>query len=111
MADADLAVILDGQGHVITRDAGESFPAKPELLNTVRKLRYTADICPNSRSTTTANQPGDALVPQDHAGENDGATYEDSLLPAVMQLVPIHVLLMISLSTSLAASTERFPGQ
>lgn len=115
MANANLAIFLDGNGHVITRDAGEMFSLPPLLRSIVQQLTG-ADIVPGPdvADQETQVQGSHSILSKSVAEAIDGA-HENNHSPTVatifMNLVPKRFFIGFIPTTVIAAATGRIPGK
>lgn len=113
MADAELAIFLDGNGHVITRNAGEQFPLPPLLRTIVQQLTATKPIT-DSNSVSEVEMSGVAAA----IHSDDGATEElieepgrhQRDLAMCWKFVPKGLFAIVFIELVLVALLDRFPG-
>lgn len=98
LGDADLAIILDGEGHVITREGGQHFPVNQEMMRTVKRIEYAAGHSLPVRTAVSASHPGQIPPAQEDMDQaNIGLQYRH-LLTALLQLTSRRSLLLLCLS-------------
>lgn len=107
-----MAVFLDGENHVITRESGETFPVEPELLKMLDELSVPRTLPEHSSSLAEVglllepnpDRDGAAIQQQAH---NAG---ESTIVAMIMRHSSKNIVLGLLLKTCLAAAIERVPG-
>lgn len=111
MADADLAIILDSKGNVITREGGQSFPVNAELRNVIRQLEYAAMPSLPIKTAMSATHPGNDVLVEPDIDEVNENPRNATILATFFGLLPMSSKLYLSLSMAFAAVTCTLSGQ
>lgn len=114
MAAADLAIFLDGNGHVITRDAGEMF-ALPPLLRSIVEQLTGAHVLPDIEmpGQDTDEQTNQKYTPEAKtgSGRKPRCQREQTVTSLFMRVIPDGFLVGFIPTTLIAAAANRFPGK
>lgn len=115
MADAGLAIFLDGKGHVITREAGAQFALVPQLQSVMTQLS-DAKIDNNEQKSSdeAASQPRNFSAEHStpiQAIQQEQLDERESDVTTFMRLIPRNLVVACLLRMVLVAVLERIPGK
>lgn len=114
MANANLAIFLDGNGHVITRDAGEMF-ALPPLLRSIVEQLTGADFVPATNIVEEEARENLREVPASETevgavAAAEGSSKQPSAF-ALVNLAPWRFFLGVIPTNTISAVMGKCPGK
>ena len=104
-------MFLDGEGHIITRESGETFSMEPKLLKMIEHLDSLDEPSSLSRAHSSSPSLGNTVVRQQHVAQDDGAVQEQTLFSGIMKHTSKRLLLYFLLRVGFTGIADRVPGK